>query len=82
VLELRSPTDSLPALKKKMEEYIANGAQLGWLLDPPSRTVFIYRPGREAETLENPSSISGEPVLLGFALDVEAVWRAMERKRS
>ena len=80
VLELRSPTDSLTRLKKKMEEYRDNGAQLGWLLDPKMHCVFIYRPCAEVEMRENPESLSGEPLLKGFALDVPAVWRAIERK--
>ncbi len=81
VLELRSPSDSLIRLKKKMEEYRDNGAQLGWLLDPKTHCVFIYRPGQEVGMRENPESLSGEPLLKGFTLDVPAVWRAIERKR-
>ncbi|MEI9900561.1 MAG: Uma2 family endonuclease [Hyphomicrobium sp.] len=46
VIEVRSPGDRLPVLQAKMEEYIANGVQLGWLIDPSARAVTIYRPGR------------------------------------
>ena len=81
VLELRSPSDSLKRLKKKMEEYRDNGAQLGWLLDPKTHSVFIYRPGAEVEMCENPATLSGEPLLKGFTLDLQTVWRAIERKR-
>ena len=45
VIELRSPTDSLSALQAKMREYIENGAQLGWLIDPLEGQVFVNRPG-------------------------------------
>jgi Uma2 family endonuclease len=72
VVELRSPSDSLKRLQKKMEEYIKNGAQLGWLLDPSARKVYVYRPGAEVEVSEDPETVSGEPLLRGFTLDVRA----------
>ncbi len=74
VVELRSPSDSLKRLRKKMEEYGANGAQLGWLLDPSARKVYVYRPGAEVEVLDDPETVSGEPPLRGFTLDVRAIW--------
>jgi len=80
VLELRSPSDSLPALQQKMEEYCQNGAQLGWLLDPVSKSVHIYRPD-SPEILDNPATVSGEPLLRGFVLDLQKIWAAMERKK-
>lgn len=73
IIELRSATDRLNRLKEKMEEYIANGAQLGWLIDPQTRKVYIYQPNIEVEVLENPVKISGEPVLPGFALDLQHI---------
>jgi len=78
VLELRSESDSTSVLKAKMEEYIANGARLGWLLDPIKKQAHIYRPTKDPETLTNPEKISGEPVLKGLVLDVPAIWTAME----
>jgi Uma2 family endonuclease len=74
VVELRSPSDSVDFLKEKMEEYIENGARLGWLLDPFERKVYAYRPGAEVEVLEDPEAVSGEPLLRGFTLDVRALW--------
>ena len=82
VLELRSRTDSLRVLREKMEEYLANGARLGWLLDPPARQALIYRSGRPVEVVAEPGKLSGEDVLPGFELDAPALWRAMERPRS
>ncbi len=58
-----------------MIEYLENGAQLGWLIDPEARQVFIYRPGQPAEHLQNPTSISGDPVLPGFTLDLKEIWQ-------
>ena len=74
VVELRSETDRLPTLQKKMAEYIANGARLGWLIDPLERQVFVYRPATPVEHLKNPATLSGEPVLAGFTLDLARVW--------
>ena len=74
VVELRSSSDKLESLQAKMREYIDNGAKLGWLLDPQSRRVEIYRPGSAVEVLENPDSLSGGKVLPGFVLNLRRVW--------
>ena len=74
VVELRSRTDSFRFLQEKMEEYIANGAQLGWLIDPREKKVYVYRPQSAVECLDNPQIISGEPLLQGFSLDVQTLW--------
>lgn len=76
VVELRSPSDSLSAVQEKMEEYVGNGAQLGWLLDAPDGCCYVYRPGSEAERLEGVAGLSGEPELPGFSLDLDPVWKA------
>src|ERR1041384_4795125 len=74
LIELRSPTDNLAATQAKMEEYIENGAQLGWLLDPETRRVHVYRPGAPPAILERPESVSADPVLSGFTLDLREIW--------
>jgi Uma2 family endonuclease len=74
VMELRSPTDNLLALQEKMQEYVDNGARLGWLIDPIEKRVFVYRPGQPVEALDNPTSLSGDPVLPGFMLSVQELW--------
>jgi Uma2 family endonuclease len=74
VVELRSRTDSLKRLQAKMQEYLENGVQLGWLIDPIKRRVHIYRPNAAVEILDNPQSVSGEPILSGFTLDVQSLW--------
>jgi Uma2 family endonuclease len=74
VVELRSPSDRLETARAKLDEYMANGARLGWLLDAPGRRVHIYRPGSEVEALDDPDGVSGEPVLPGFTLDLRLVW--------
>ena len=72
--EVMSPSNTLSELQDKMAEYIANGVQLGWLIDPYEARVYIYRPGKAVECLENPATISGDPVLPGFVFKVSEIW--------
>jgi Uma2 family endonuclease len=74
VVELRSASDNLAPLKTKMQEYIDNGALLGWLIDRKKQQVYIYRPGVAVECLDNPATVSGESVLPGFVLDLSKIW--------
>ncbi|NES80707.1 MAG: Uma2 family endonuclease [Moorea sp. SIO2B7] len=75
VIELRSPSDRVKDLKEKMEEYMDNGARLGWLIEPNSRRVYIYRPGADVEQLENPATVKGDDsVLPGFVMVMEEIW--------
>ena len=69
VAELRTHIDDLRVMRLKMEEYIANGALLAWLIDPANHQVHIYRPGVAPEVLDNPETVSGEPVLPGFVFE-------------
>jgi len=71
VIELRSKTDSMKTLREKMREYLENGLQLGWLIDPKSKTVEIYRANQEVEVLHNPTHLSGENILTDFVLDLD-----------
>jgi Uma2 family endonuclease len=74
VVELRSPTDSLRTLQAKLREYIANGALLGWLIDPIEKKVYVYRPSAEVTCLDDPKTVSGDPVLPRFVLDLQRLW--------
>ena len=69
VAELRTHVDDLRVLRLKMAEYVANGAQLAWLIDLCNHQVHIYRPNAAPEVLDNPETISGEPVLPGFVFE-------------
>jgi Uma2 family endonuclease len=75
VIELRSRTDDVEDLEAKMQEYMENGVRLGWLLDPIAQQVKIYRQGQSVETLQNPTTLSGEAVLPGFVLDLSRIFR-------
>lgn len=74
VLELRPPSDRLADVQAKMQEYLDNGARLGWLLDPEPRRLYVYRPDVEVERLDNPETVSGDPVLPGFVLELRTIW--------
>jgi Uma2 family endonuclease len=80
VIELASPSDEGPrgikALRRKMEQYQANGARLGWLLLPQERAVEIWRGGQQgmAERLENASRVDGSELAEGLVLDLEDIW--------
>ena len=74
VVELRSPSDRLPPIRAKMVEYLENGASLGWLIDPFERRVYVYQRDQEPVILENPETVSGDPVLPGFTLDLTELW--------
>lgn len=74
VIELRSSSDRLKPIQEKMQEYIDNGAKLGWLINPQNRQVEIYRNRLPVEILDAPSELSGEQVLPGFVLNPNLIW--------
>jgi len=78
VVELMSPSDRRPVrfrmLQAKMAEYIDNGAQLGWLIDPFKKSVYVHRPNEPVQILEDPTTIHGDPVLPRFTLQVSGIW--------
>ncbi|MGK7921207.1 MAG: Uma2 family endonuclease [Trichodesmium sp.] len=74
LIELMSPSDSLPETRKKMKEYLENGMKLGWLINRKTQQVEIYRAGKDVEILDSPETLSGEDVLPGFILDMTRIW--------
>ena len=80
VLELRAASDTLSGLQAKMKEYLQNGPRLVWLINPPRKEVFVYRPRKKVEHLKNPAALSGEKVLPGFTLKLASLWRALGSK--
>jgi Uma2 family endonuclease len=74
IVEIRSPSDRLSTVQANMQEYLDNGARLGWLIDAANRTVYVYRPNQPVERVENPTTMSGESVLPGFVLDLQKIW--------
>jgi Uma2 family endonuclease len=76
-IELRSPSDSLVKAAEKMEAWIANGVQLGWLVDPYTKQVHVYEPSA-APRIETGSHVAGSGPVDGFVLDLEEIWRCYE----
>lgn len=74
VVEIRSTSDPLSDLMRKMAEYIENGVRLGWLLDPAAKKVWIYRPAAEPLELDRPEELDGGDVLPGFRLKLALLW--------
>jgi Uma2 family endonuclease len=74
IIELRSQSDSLPELEEKMEQWIANGAKLAWLIDPERQVVAVYRPGDQPEVHHHPTSVQGSGPVAGFELVMDRIW--------
>ena len=80
VIELLSPTDRPRTVRAKMQEWIENGAELGWMIDPKARSVTIFRPGQEPEVRAGIEEIAGEGPLAGFVLDLRRIWNPRRRR--
>ena len=75
VVEIRSRSDSVARQQEKMEQWIAYGARLGWLIDAYNEKVWIYREGQdEPEELDRPAELSGEDILPGLTVDMSRIW--------
>lgn len=73
-IELRSKSDNLRTVRQKMQEYMAVGVRLGWLINPQDKQVEIYRLNQPVEILQSPERLSGEAVLPGFILELKEIW--------
>ena len=78
VVEVRSPGDSLRSQQGRMTDWLRFGAQLGWLVDPDHRDVWVYRPDQEPEQLRRPSVVAGEAPIDGFSFDFTPIWELMD----
>jgi Uma2 family endonuclease len=78
VVEVMSPSDRLKAAKSKMADWMANGVQLGWLIDGDNQTVYIYRAGQsDPETRTGIQKLAGEGPVAGFELDLTEIWEGL-----
>lgn len=77
VVEVLSPTDDLKQAKAKMEQWIANGVQLAWLIDGDAQTVYVYRAGRAPRTGRRIREIAGEGPVAGFTLNLVPIWKGL-----
>ena len=74
IIELRSPSDDLAGLEVKMEQWIANGVRLAWLVDPERQVVAIYRSNRKSILQRHPASVKGDGVVSGFEILMARIW--------
>lgn len=77
VIEVMSPSDRLKQAKAKMEQWIANGAQLAWLIDGDAQTVYVYRKGHPVKTHRGMNKLAGEGPVEGFVLQLAAIWKGL-----
>ncbi len=77
IVEVLSPSDRLSRAKKKMEQWIANGVQLGWLIDADLETVHVYRPNASPETSTGLKELSADPVVPGLSIDLRVAWESL-----
>jgi Uma2 family endonuclease len=78
VIEVLSPSDRLQKAKAKMEQWIANGAQLGWLIDGDRQTVHIYQPNQPVETRKGILKLAGKGPVKGFVLQLRTIWDGLK----
>jgi len=76
VVELRSETDRIIDIQRKMVEYIENGVRLGWIIDPRQKKVHVYRPGETPLVLSDPQSVSADSVMPGFTLQLGPIFES------
>ena len=77
IAEVMSPSDRLKRAKAKMDEWMANGVELGWLIDGDNKAVYIYRQGQEPEKITGAGEVAGEGPIAGFVLDMTEIWAGL-----
>ena len=80
VIEVRSVSDKLDDQREKMEMWIAQGARLGWLVDPFNTTVWVYRPEQEAEQVQRPESLTATEIAEDLKIDFTRIWPQPDRE--
>lgn len=78
VIEVLSPSDRLRSAKAKMEQWIANGVQLAWLIDGDAETVYIYQKDRPVETRRGILKLAGKGPVKGFTLQLRTIWDGLK----
>ena len=74
VVEFNGPWDEPGEMEAKMQQWIANGVEVGWLIDQEEKSVTVYRPGEEPEHLADPTSVQGDGPIAGFGLVMSRIW--------
>jgi Uma2 family endonuclease len=74
VVEILSPSDTEEEINEKVDDYLAAGVALVWVIDPHDRTVLVYQPGVEPTLVNIRDTLSGEPHLPGFRVPVARIF--------
>ena len=77
IVEVMSPSDRLRDAKTKLEQWIRNGVQLGWLIDGDAKTVYVYRKGRTVRVRRGVAAVRGEGPVEGFVLELDTIWKGL-----
>jgi Uma2 family endonuclease len=77
VIEVSSPSDRLEDLQAKMREWIEQGVQLGWLIEPDSQIVEVHAPGKAVEALTGVERVEGRAPMEGFVLELQDIWAGL-----
>jgi len=75
VVEVMASSDTRAALFEKVEDYLGAGIGVVVLIDPPSRTAAVHRPGAEQQTFGPDDTLTLPNVLPGFAVPVADLFR-------
>jgi Uma2 family endonuclease len=78
IVEVMSPSDRLKSAKAKMEQWIANGVQLAWLIDGDAKMVYVYREGHAPKTRKGILQLAGEGPVDGFVLNLKSIWKGLK----
>jgi Uma2 family endonuclease len=74
VIELLSESDQLKASQEKMTEWMDNGCQLAWMINPQKKETSVYRNNKPVEVKPFTSILEGEDVLPNFTLDLSKIF--------
>jgi Uma2 family endonuclease len=74
-VEILSPSDKQEEIDEKIDEYLAAGVAVVWVVNPHFQTTCVYRPGQPPELFNIQQDLSGEPQLPGFRVKVADIFR-------
>ena len=74
VIELRSENDRLENLQDKLAQYLANGVEVGWIIDPLLKQVHVYEAGQSVRIFDHPQTVAGTGCIQGFVLDLREIF--------
>lgn len=78
VVEVLSPTDRFVNVLRKVQEYLAMGARLVWVINPSERSAVVFCASAAPQILSDDAALDGEDVLPGFTLPLSELWEGLE----